>query len=271
MGETVYRATNVLGRAALRLLGVRTTWSGLEHVPDHGPVILAANHVGFPDFVVVEQAAIERGRYVRFLCRHDIWKAPLVGGAMDRMRHVPVDRDAPAGAYVAARRLLREGEAVGIFPEAGVSPSFTVRSLMRGVASLARETGAPVVPVAVWGTQRIWTSGSRPDLTRGRRVDVRLGRPVTVGPGEDLTGWTQRLGGVLTEQLELLQQLPHHRPSPGEVAPWHPAHLGGSAPTWSEATDLAAVPRSAISPTWGPSRQRAGSRSDASRATRAGS
>ncbi|RYB93469.1 1-acyl-sn-glycerol-3-phosphate acyltransferase [Nocardioides oleivorans] len=252
MGEAVYRATNVLGRGVLRLLGVRTEWSGLEHLPEVGPVILAANHVGFPDFVVVEQAAVERGRYVRFLCRHDIWDAPLVGRAMDRMRHVPVDRDAPAGAYVAARRLLAGGEAVGIFPEAGVSQSFTVRSLMRGAASLARETGAPVVPVAVWGTQRIWTAGRRPDPTRGRRVDLRFGRPMTIGPGDDLTGWTERLGAALTEQLEALQRLPHHRPEPGETAPWYPAHLGGDAPTRAAAAHLDSVPRSAVSPTWGP-------------------
>ena len=70
---------------------------------------------------------------------------------MDRMQHVPVDREAPAAAYLQARRLLREGEAVGAFPEAGVSWTHTVRSLMPGVASLARETGAPVVPVAIWG------------------------------------------------------------------------------------------------------------------------
>ena len=62
---------------------------------------------------------------------------------MDGMRHVPVDREAPAAAYLAARRLLREGEAVGIFPEAGISYSYAVRSLMRGPAALARETGAP--------------------------------------------------------------------------------------------------------------------------------
>lgn len=252
MSEHVYRATNVLGRVALRLLGVDTRWSGIEHVPEHGPVLLAATHVGFPDFVVVEQAAVARRRYVRFLCRHDIWGVPVVRAAMDRMQHVPVDRDAPAAAYVSARRLLRGGEAVGIFPEAGVSRSFTVRSMMRGVASLARETGVPVVPVAVWGSQRIWTAGARPDLTRGRRVDLSFGAPVSVRPDEDLATSTARLGALLTDQLEALQRLPHHVPRPGEVARWHPAHLGGQAPTRAEASYLDVVPCSAIRPTWGP-------------------
>ena len=166
MTERVYRATTVLGRGVVRLLGLDTRWTGLEHVPVDGPVVLAATHVSYPDFLMIEQAALERSRHVRFLCRHDVWHLPIVRTAMDRMQHVPVDREAPAAAYLQARRLLREGEAVGAFPEAGVSWTHTVRSLMPGVASLARETGAPVVPVAIWGSQRLWTVGL-PDA-RGR-------------------------------------------------------------------------------------------------------
>lgn len=260
MTERVYRATNVLGRGVLRLVGVDTRWTGLEHVPESGAVILAATHVSYPDFVLIEQAAVQRGRYVRFLCRHDVWHRPLVRTAMDRMQHVPVDREAPAAAYLRARRLLRAGEAVGAFPEAGVSWSYTVRSLMRGVASLARETGAPVVPVAIWGSQRLWSVGladargrkPRPSLRRGRRVDLSFGEPITVAAGEDLVGFTRRLGTLLTEQLEELQRMPHHVPRPGERAPWYPAHLGGHAPTRAESAHLDSVPRSAVSPTWGP-------------------
>lgn len=260
MSERVYRATNVLGRAALRLLGVDTRWTGLEHLPEHGPVLLAATHASYPDFLMIEQAAVARGRFLRFLCRHDIWHVPVVRTAMDRMRHVPVDREAPAGAYVAARRLLRDGEAVCSFPEAGISWSYTVRSLMRGTAALARETGAPVVPVAIWGSQRVWSVGlpdergrpPRPDLTRGRRVDLSFGPPLHVPQDADLVDWTSRLGRLLTDQLETLQRLPHHVPAPGEVARWYPAHLGGRAPTRAGAAHLDVVPRSAVRPTWGP-------------------
>lgn len=259
--DRVYRATNLLGRGVLRLLGVDTRWTGLEHLPERGPFLLAATHVGYPDFVMIEQAAVERGHYVRFMCRHDVWHVPLVRVAMDRMRHVPVDRAAPAGAYLRARALLREGEVVGTFPEAGISWSYTVRSLMPGVASLARETGAPVVPVALWGSQRVWSVGlpdtrgrkPRPSLRRGRRVDVSFGAPLTIGGDEDLVSFTSRLGAAMTGQLEALQQLPHHRPRPGEHAPWYPAHLGGQAPTRTEAAHLDVVPRSAVRPTWGPS------------------
>jgi 1-acyl-sn-glycerol-3-phosphate acyltransferase len=260
MSEHVYRATNVLGRGVLGLLGIRTTWTGIEHLPRSGPVLLAATHVSYPDFLMIGRAAAERERYVRFMCRHDVWHLPVVRAAMDRMQHVPVDREAPAGAYLRARRLLRAGEAVGAFPEAGISYSYTVRSLMRGVASLARETGAPVVPVALWGSQRVWSVGvpdergrePRPSLARGRRIDVDFGAPLTIGAGDDLTEWTRHLGEVLTAQLEGLQGLAHHLPDGGEHAPWHPAHLGGHAPTRAEAAHLDVVPRSAVSPTWGP-------------------
>ena len=175
------------------------------------------------------------------------------------MQHVPVDRRAPAGAYLKARALLRAGEAVCAFPEAGISYSYTVRSLMRGVAALARDTGAPVVPVALWGGQRIFSVGRPvdgveppPDWTRGRRVDIAFGKSLQVEPGADLTEATARIGTVLTEMLEGLQQLPYHRPRPGEYAPWYPAHLGGHAPDRVEAESLEDLPSSAVWPTWGP-------------------
>ena len=253
--DQVYRVVNRVGRGLLRALDVDVRWSGVEHLPASGPVVLAANHVSFPDFVFVERAAITRGRYVRFMARYDVWDVPVVPWFMDRMQHIPVDRQAPAHAYLRARRLLREGEAVCGFPEAGVSYSFTIRPLMRGLLALARETGAPVVPVGVWGTQRIFSVGvPKPpmDLTRGRRVDLAFGAPVYVGKDDDLTARTHELGQTLTGLLEGLQLQPHHRPRPGEVATWYPAHLGGRAPSRREAVRLDVVPASAVLPTWGP-------------------
>ena len=201
MSDRVYRAVNAVGRSLLRALDVRVRASGRAHLPTSGPVLLAVNHVSYADFVLVEKAAVERQRYVRFMARHDVWAFPPVGWAMGRMRHIPVDRQAPAAAYLRARSLLREGEAVGAFPEAGISYSFTVRPLMRGVAALARETGVPVLPVAVWGGQRLWSVGRPvggkepgPSLRRGRLVDVHIGEPMYADRGDDLTEWTRALG-----------------------------------------------------------------------------
>jgi 1-acyl-sn-glycerol-3-phosphate acyltransferase len=253
--DRTYRAVNTLGRVGLRALGVTVRTAGLEHLPGSGPVVLAANHVSYLDFVVLEKAAAERGRYVRFLTRYDAWRPGPLGWALTRMGHVPVDRAVPVEAYLRARRLLRAGEAVGIFPEAGISYSFTVRSLMRGAAALARDTGAPLVPVSIWGSQRLFSVGvpePPPDLTRGRLVDVVLHPPVQVPPDADLTATTTALGHTLTAGLEDLQTRPEHRPRPGEHATWYPAHLGGHAPTVADAAALDVVPASAVTPTWGP-------------------
>jgi 1-acyl-sn-glycerol-3-phosphate acyltransferase len=258
MGDAVYRCVNGLGRLALSGLGLDIRWTGAEHLPRTGPVVLAATHVSYPDFLLIEKAAVSRGRYVRFMTRHDVWEVPVVPWFMDRMRHIPVNRQAPAYTYLRARRELEAGEAVCAFPEAGISYSFTVRPLMRGAVSLARATGAPLVPVAIWGSQRVFSVGDPEppiDWTRRRRVDLAFGAPSYVGPGDDLTEQTHELGHRLTDLLEGLQQLPHHVPRPGEVATWYPAHLGGRAPTRVRARELDLVPYNAVIPSWGPDLQ----------------
>jgi len=258
VSEPVYRAVIAAGKVLLRGLDLRVRSEGAEHVPTDGPVVLASNHVSFPDFLFVGQALLEQPRLVRFLCRHDIWDS-VAGPAMTTMRHVPVDREAPAAAYLQARGLLREGEIVCAFPEAGISAAYVVRAMMPGAVALARETGAPLVSVTVWGGQRLWGQKRdldsplpRPTLQRGRTVDVRFGAPIHVPPDADLVEVTRRLGSGLQAQLELLQALPEHRPRPGEWAPWYPAHLGGDGVERTASFALDGMPRSAITPTWGP-------------------
>ena len=257
-GERWYRATGVATRALARALDVRLRFAGLEHLPRSGPVVLASTHGSYPDFLWIGLAAHERGRWVRFLTRHDVWHS-RAARAMVGMRHVPVDREVPAAAYLAARRLLHEGEAVGMFPEAGISFSYAVRSLMPGAAALARDSGAPIVPVAVWGSQCLWTVDAnrptqvvRPHPRRHQRVDVELGEALTVGPEEDLTAATTRLGHALTGLLEGLQRHPDHVPPPGRLDPRYPAHLGGAAPDRAQALAFDHVPKTAVPPTWGP-------------------
>lgn len=244
--EFTYPFVIAAGRAAFRALGLRIDIEGTEHIPRSGPVVLASNHVSFLDFLLVGVAGIERDRRVRFLARHDLWRAPVVGSALTAMRHVPVDRQAPAAAYLRARSLLRDGEAVGVFPEAGVSTSYTVRSLMPGAVALARETGAPLVPVTLWGPQRILTAKQPRDLSRGRPVSILVGEPLDV-PGDVVRG-TRHLGARLQGMLDTLQRRDLHRPEPGSDARWHPAHLGGSAPTPAQARLAEALPRSAVAP-----------------------
>lgn len=257
--EPWYAATIALGKVALRSLAVTTRAEGVEHLPATGPAVLAATHVSFPDFLFIGRALLDSGRRVRFMCRHDIWDAAVAGRAMTAMGHIPVDRQAPAAAYLQARRLLADGEVVCVFPEGGISAAYTTRALMPGAVALARESGAPLVPVALWGSHRLWPQKRsleeplpRPDLRRGRLVDVRLAAPVHVPPDADLVATTRDLGHRLHAALEDLQRLPEHQPRPGEYAPWHPAHLGGHALEREASFALDGMPRAAVTPTWGP-------------------
>ena len=252
MNERVYPGVIRAARGVFRALGLRITLEGDEHVPVDGPVVLASNHVSFLDFLLVGLAGRRSDRYVRFLARHDVWSNPIARPLMTAMRHVPVDREAPAAAYLRARSLLHEGEAVGIFPEAGVSTSYTVRALMPGAVALARETGAPLLPLAIWGPQRILTAKRPVDLRRGRPVSLLVGPPVYVDPATDRREGTGLLGVRLQGMVDVLQRRPVHQPAPGEHARWHPAHLGGAAPDAAHALTFESVPLSALSPSWLP-------------------
>ena len=257
--EPVYAATIGLGRVLLAGLDLTVRVGGLEHLPRSGPVLLASNHVSFGDFALLGRALLGTEHRVRFFCRRDVWGPGPVGRAMDAMDHVPVDRAAPAAAYLRGRALLRAGEVVCVFPEAGISPSYVVRALMPGAAALARETGAALVPVTLWGGQRLWPQRRtatgpvpRPTPSRHRLVDVRLHPAVHVVPDADVVAVTRALGHRLQSGLEDLQRLPEHQPPPGSRVPWHPAHLGGGGLERGASWALDRMPPGAVGPTWGP-------------------
>lgn len=232
----VYPAVIAGMRVAFRGLGLRVTLTGDEHVPATGAAVLVSNHNSFLDFAFMGLAARRSRRYVRFLARHDVWQHPVVGPLMHAMEHVPVDRAAPAAGFLAARAALRAGEVVGVFPEAGVSTSFTIRPLMPGAVALAVATGAPLVPMAIWGPQRLYSVGHRPDLTRGRRVRLLVGAPLPVRGDRSVRAQTLTLGHRLAALLDRAQREHPDQPLPDAPPPWwHPAHLGGAAPTPGEA------------------------------------
>jgi 1-acyl-sn-glycerol-3-phosphate acyltransferase len=254
--EPAYATTIAVARVMFRALGLRCRIEGGHHIPRSGPVVIASNHISFLDFTLVGLAARASGRRPRFLARHEVWDNRVAGPFMRAMRHVPVDTSVPAAAYLQARALLRDGEAVAIFPEAGVSTSYTVRALMPGAVALAAETGAPLVPMVIWGPHRIATAHQPVQIRRGRPVSILVGEPYVVPPDADPISGTLALGTRLQAMLDELQARPVHQPRPGETPRWHPAHLGGSAPTVVRAREIeTTVPRRALGPTWMPGYQ----------------
>ncbi|GAA2165957.1 lysophospholipid acyltransferase family protein [Pedococcus bigeumensis] len=246
--DRTYRWVIRLCRVLFRALGLRIEVSGVEHLPSTGPVVVAANHSSFLDFMFVGLAAVQRGRLVRFMAKESVFRSRLSGPLMRAMAHVPVDRAHGELAARQALRALRAGEAVGVYPEATIGRAFVVKDaedFRRGAAYLALATGAPLVPVAHWGIHRIFTVDRRYSLRRGKAVEVVVGAPLVPLPGEDADALTLRLHDRLRVMVdELVERYPQPPTDPAR-AWWWPATLGGAAPALVDARvlDVAAVRR----------------------------
>lgn len=165
---------------------------GLEHVPRHGPVLMAANHRSYFDVAALALVAARLGRPVRFLAKKELFDAPVVGWLTRAIGGIPVDRadgDAARHAVGRAESALRAGEVVIVLPQ-GTIPRGTdffdpVLHGKTGTARLAASTGAPVLPVGLWGTEAVWPRSSRvPDFTGVLHppiVRVHLGKPIVLG------------------------------------------------------------------------------------------
>ncbi|GAA1898241.1 lysophospholipid acyltransferase family protein [Lapillicoccus jejuensis] len=228
-----YRLVIALVRLVFLALGLRITVRGAEHLPATGPAVLASNHVGYLDFTFVGLAGRRRGRFVRFMAKQSVFEPPVVGPAMRAMGHVPVDRrpgTPGVPALRAADAWLRRGDVVGLFPEATISRSFTLKDMKPGAAFLAQRTGAPLVPVVVWGSQRVLTAGPRWMRRRGAAITVLVGEPLPVGPDESPYDVTARLGERLAQLLEEAMDGYPQAPRDAQDRWWVPAARGGSAP-----------------------------------------
>ena len=225
-------------RAALivfRLFDFRFDVRGSEHVPADGGAVICSNHVSYLDFTFLGLGALPRFRLVRFMAKAAVFQHWFAGPFMRAMLHIPVDRRAGAAAFEAAVRALKDGEIVGVFPEATISSSFTVKELKAGAARMAVDAGVPIVPAAVWGGQRIATKHHRVRLRRGVAITVLLGEPLLAEPGESTQELLGRTRVAMEALLDQAQRSYPQRPSGPEDRWWLPASLGGTAPTPEEA------------------------------------
>lgn len=242
--DLVYPPVIGFARLVFRALGLRFLVTGEEHVPRSGGAVLASNHVSYLDFTFVGYGALPAGRLVRFMAKHEVFASKVAGPLMRGMHHIPVDRSAGAASYDAALRALRAGEVIGVFPEATISRSFEIKELKSGAARLALEADVPLLPVIVWGGQRIMTKGRPRDFRRRHvAIAVDVGEPLTPLPGEDAAALTARLAARLQEQLEKVQAAYPDTPSGEGDLWWLPRRLGGTAPTPEEAEALDAQER----------------------------
>jgi len=224
--DLVYPPVIASAKVAFAAMGLRLDVQGGAHVPTVGGAVLASNHVSHVDFIFAGLGARPSHRLVRFMAKEPIFAHRIAGPLMRGMHHISVDRSAGAESFAVALSMLRDGEVVGVFPEATISRSFQPKEFKSGAARLAQEAGVPLIPVGLWGTQRLMTYDKRSSLKqRGVPISIHVGPPVdTGGPVDDVTA---RLRDAVTEQVDAARAT---YPDDGAGQWWQPAHLGGAAP-----------------------------------------
>lgn len=239
MPELVYPPVIAAAKTMFRVLDLKITVEGAHHVPRTGGAVLASNHVSYLDFIFCGLGAHPAKRLVRFMAKQSVFTHKVSGPLMRGMRHIPVDRRAGAGSYATAVSALRRGEVVGVFPEATISRSFTVKELKSGATRMAQEAGVPVLPVALWGTQRLWTKGRPRTLTRRHTpITILVGEPMDPAGYPDPNAMTADLKKRLDALVDRAQREYPEAPAGPDDRWWLPAHLGGTAPTPEEAAAL---------------------------------
>ncbi|HSK22255.1 MAG TPA: lysophospholipid acyltransferase family protein [Egicoccus sp.] len=220
-----------------RVFNWKVKVTGWEHIPATGGGVVAANHIGYLDFVFVGYGALNQDkRRLRFMAKREVFDHKISGPLMRAMGHIAVDRAGNTRAALReAAEALQAGDLVGMFPEGTVSRSFVPLAGRPGAVRMAMDAGVPLIPAAVWGTQRIFTKGRKPTPTRGVVVTVQYGSPIDYTADSDPLEVHERLMASIREMVDQQQRSYPQSPRGPEDTWWQPAHLGGTAPTVEEA------------------------------------
>lgn len=163
------------------MLAFRPKVKGLRNVPTSGPVILASNHLSFSDSIFMPLVV---PRKVTFLAKSEYFTSPGLKGLAKKLTfialgQVPVDRSGgrrSEAALITGLQLLAEGDCIGIYPEGTRSPDGRLYKGRTGIARLAIESGAPIIPVAMFNTEKIQPTGTL--IPKIMRVKMIFGEPI---------------------------------------------------------------------------------------------
>jgi 1-acyl-sn-glycerol-3-phosphate acyltransferase len=233
MADLVYRPIIVAAKTFFRTIGVRLDVVGADNIPRQGGAVLAINHTSYLDFTFAGIPADMSGRrLVRFMAKESVFRHPVSGPLMRGMKHIPVNRGEGSEAFREAVRVLKAGELVGVFPEATMSRSFEIKGCKSGAVRMALAAKVPVIPMIVFGGQRIMYYGHK-DFSRGHDVAVTVGEPWWPTRGEPDDEQTQQLRAKLQV---LLDSTIDRYPLPDDLSDawWLPKRRGGTAPTLAE-------------------------------------
>ncbi len=172
----------------------RFDFSGIDNIPAYGPVIIVANHRSYFDTVAVGLTVLKAGRSPRFLGKKEVFDAPIVGQLATALGGIRVDRGTGSQEPLKkAAEALEGGEAVALMPQGTIprgkeffNPTLKGRY---GAARLAAMTGAPVIPIGLWGTEKVWPRSERVprvwNVLSPPRITIQVGTPVTLKGDED--------------------------------------------------------------------------------------
>jgi 1-acyl-sn-glycerol-3-phosphate acyltransferase len=231
--EPVFRTLEIAAKTLVAATGTKVTYQNLQNIPSTGGAVIAINHTSYVDWLPAALAVHYRGRRIRYMIKAEMQQVKIVNFLIKHTKTIPVDRGAGHHAYAEAVRLLRAGEVVGLMPEATISRSFELKDFKTGAARMALDADVPMVPLIVWGAQRIWTKDHPRNVGRKKiPIVVAAGRPLSPA------GEVEHLDAALRDEMtSLLHRVQEEYPHPAGAF-WVPQRLGGSAPTVAEAKIL---------------------------------
>lgn len=208
--------------------------SGIENIPESGPALLCGNHRSYFDVAAIAVTIAKTGRTVRFLGKKEVFDAPIVGQIASAMGGIRVERGTGSDEPLrAAAEALTAGEVVAMMPQGTIPRGMAffdpVLQGRWGAARLAAMTGTPVVPIGLWGTEKVWPRNAKLpnilNLTDPPLVTIRVGKPIVLrGKSEEAN--TKRLMKAISALLPPEARVKHD-PTDAELAASLPSGYTG--------------------------------------------
>ena len=186
----------------------RWTIEGEENIPRTGPALLAFNHIAYLDPLAAAYVVDKVKRIPRFLAKQELFEDKKIAWVLKGAKQIPVKRgtaDAPMALDEAVRAVDR-GEIIVIFPEGTITkdPDLNPMEGKTGIARLAIQSGAPVIPAALWGTANIWPKGYAKRWRPRQDICVRIGEPKSYAGRSDSPEEWHRVAGDIMDDISLL-------------------------------------------------------------------
>jgi len=178
--EPMYAVARAVLVPLLTLL-FRIRLIGVNNIPKQGPVIVACNHISYFDPLCHAKLIDKSGRKARFFAKAELWKNPFLKFVLTHAHQIPVERGSgETGPVEKAIEWIHKGELVVIYPEATITtnPDLTPMQGKTGVGRVALATGAPVVPIAVWGSHWVRPKKRKPVHKWRRLILLKAGEPM---------------------------------------------------------------------------------------------